>query len=344
MCSEPAKGCKEIIEQPKEELTTAMLTLQNLITTGAVSRAQRLTVYGQNGIGKSSLAAQFPAPVFIDTEDGSTHLNVSRIQASEPETFFDALRQLAYEQHAFQTLIIDTVDGAEKHLRHRVCKRHKMAGIEDFGYGRGWTYLREEFDLFLTGCLDRFIRQGIHLVTVGHSTVKRVQPPGLSDSYDRFELKLDTVNSNRLREWSDAVLFINWDTRVTENAEGRRRGVGGRDRVVYTQHSAAFDAKNRVSLPEKLKCEFSQLLPLLVDHKKPPTVSVQHQLQAALSDIDPAFVHAFLLDRKQITESQSVLDVPTEYAQEALSRLQEFREILTTFALMEKKEPLTTNG
>ena len=319
-----------------------MLTLQNLITTGTVSRAQRITVYGPNGVGKSTLAKAFPSPIFIDTEDGSTHLDVARIQASEPETFFDALRQLGSEEHAFQTLIIDTVDGAEKLLRYRVCKRHKMAAIEDFGYGRGWTYLREEFDLFLTGCLDRFIRQGIHLVTVGHSTVKRVQPPGLSDSYDRFELKLDTVNSNRLREWSDAVLFINWDTRVTENAEGRRRGVGGRDRVVYTQHSAAFDAKNRVNLPEKVKCEYSELLPLLVGHEKSPIVSVQQQLQAVLSDINLGFTQAFLLDRKQISEGQSVLDVPAEYAQEALSRLQEFREAITTFALIEKKEPLTT--
>ena len=170
------------------------------------------------------------------------------------------------------------------------------------------------------------------------------QPPGLSDSYDRFKLKLDTVNSNRLREWSDAVLFISWDTRVVENAEGRRRGVGGKDRVINTQHSAAFDAKNRVNLPEKIKCEFAELLPLLVDHKRPPAVSVQQQLQSTLSDINPAFVHAFLLDRKQITEDRSVLDVSAEYATEALSRLQEFREAVTAFALIEKKEPLTTDA
>jgi hypothetical protein len=318
-----------------------MLKLNDLIKIGPVTRAQRITIYGPNGIGKSTLAAAFPDPLFLDTEDGSTHLNVARIQASEPETFFDALRQLANEEHRYQTLVVDTGDGSEKHLRYRICKRHKMAGIEDFGYGRGWTYLREEFDLFLTGCLDRFIRQGIHVVVVGHSTVKRVQPPGLGDSYDRFELKIDMVNSNRLKEWSDAVLFINWDTRVVENTEGRRRGVGGRDRVIYTQHSASYDAKNRVGLPEKVKCQFAELLPLLVDHKKPPTVSVQQQLQTAIADINPMFVQAFLLDRKQITQGQSVSDVSAEYATDALSRLQEFREAVTTFALLEKKEPLS---
>jgi AAA domain len=85
---------------------------------------------------------------------------------------------------------------------------------------------------------------------------------GLADAYDRYELKLDPVNSAKLREWADAVLFVSWDVRITENAEGRVRGVGGKDRIIYTTHSAAYDAKNRVGLPEKLKCEFSALLTL----------------------------------------------------------------------------------
>ena len=94
-----------------------MRTLQNMITSGTITRAQRITIYGPNGVGKSTLAKAFPSPIFIDTEDGSTHLDVSRIQASEPETFFDALRQLAYEPHTYQTLVIDSSDGAEKHVR-----------------------------------------------------------------------------------------------------------------------------------------------------------------------------------------------------------------------------------
>src|SRR5262249_38096814 len=150
-----------------------------------------------------------------------------------------------------------------KFNRERVLKRHRMKHIEDFGYGRGWTYLREEFEAFLCGCLDSFIRRGLHVIAIGHSTVKRIQPPGLSDAYDRYELKLDPVNSTKLKESADALLFFSWDVRITENAEGRVRGVGGKERMIYTTHSAAYDAKNRVSLPEKLKCEFAALAPLL---------------------------------------------------------------------------------
>jgi hypothetical protein len=242
-----------------------MTELNNLIKTGPINRPQRIVIHGPNGIGKTTLAAQFPDPLFLDTEDGSTHQDLRRIRASTETIFFEALRLLQNETLPCKTLVIDPIDVAEKFNRERVLKRHKMKNIEDFGYGKGWTYLREEFDLFLSGCLDTFIRRGIHVVVIGHSTVKRIQPPGLSDAYDRYELKLDLVNAARLREWADAVLFINWDVRISENAEGRIRGVGGKERVVYTTHCAAFDAKNRVNLPEKLEARFAALAPLLGD-------------------------------------------------------------------------------
>ena len=57
---------------------------------------------------------------------------------------------------------------------------------------------------------------------------------------------------------------MDWDVRVVENRSGKARGVGGKTRVLYTEHCAAFDAKSHVSLPEKLPVEFDALLPLLV--------------------------------------------------------------------------------
>jgi hypothetical protein len=237
--------------------------LETLVKTGPIARAQRIVIYGPESSGKTTLAAQFPDPLIIDTEDGSTHQDVCRIQTRTDETFFQALRALASESHSYKTIAIDTITGVEQFIRERVLKRHKMRNIEDFGYGRGHTYIREEFGALLTGCLDRFIFAGINIIVTSHSVVKRVQPPGLSDAFDRYEPSLDAVNAARLKQWSDALLFLAWDTRIVENAEGRVRGVGGKERVVHTTHCAAYDAKNRVGLPEKVECKFSALLPLL---------------------------------------------------------------------------------
>ena len=42
------------------------------ITRGKITKAVKCVIYGPEGIGKSTFAAQFPNPLFIDTE-GSTN-------------------------------------------------------------------------------------------------------------------------------------------------------------------------------------------------------------------------------------------------------------------------------
>jgi hypothetical protein len=45
--------------------------------------------------------------------------------------------------------------------------------------------------------------------------VKRYQPPLAANGYDRYQLKLHEPNSDRLKEWADAVLFLNWEIMPT---------------------------------------------------------------------------------------------------------------------------------
>jgi hypothetical protein len=335
-----------------------MPQLQKLVKRGQINRAQRITLYGPESAGKTTLAAQFPDSLIIDTEDGSTHQDVARIQAQTAETFFEALRAITSESHSFKTVVLDTITNAEAFIRERVLKQHKMRHIEDFGYGRGHTYVREEFNSFLTAYLDRFIFAGIHVVIISHSVVKRTQPPGLSDAFDRYELALDSINGARIKQWSDALLFLSFDTRVVENADGRVRGVGGKERVIYTTHCAAYDAKNRVGLPEKVECNFAALAPLLANSDSEPenrpetakapagvvtppeaspqdngaaTESPQQRLAAALSGEDPEIVRLFLLNRKVCADGL-IGSVPDDYATRALEHLPRFRERLAQFS------------
>src|SRR5207253_2754839 len=120
------------------------------IRTGRLARPQKTVIYGPEGIGKSTLAAQFPSPVFLDTEGGTHHLDVARLAA--PKTWDDvtaAVQSLAGEPHEFKTLVIDTADWLEKILAEDICRRANKAGIEDFGYGKGYVLLAEEFAKFL---------------------------------------------------------------------------------------------------------------------------------------------------------------------------------------------------
>ncbi len=52
-----------------------MLNIKN----GKIPRPQKVVIYGAEGVGKTTLAAQFPDPLFIDTESGTAHMDVRRI-------------------------------------------------------------------------------------------------------------------------------------------------------------------------------------------------------------------------------------------------------------------------
>ena len=53
------------------------------ISSGRISRAQKVVIYGAEGIGKSTLESHFPNPLFIDTEGGTSHMDVRRIEKPE---------------------------------------------------------------------------------------------------------------------------------------------------------------------------------------------------------------------------------------------------------------------
>ena len=232
------------------------------VRRGRISRPQKLVVYGPEGVGKSTLASQMPDPVFIDTEGGTHHLDICRIDtAPNWEGITGAIGQLARGGHSFRTLVIDTADWLEKRLVEHLCAKGNKESIEDFGYGRGWVLLAEEFTRFLVS-LDGLVARGMHVVFLAHATVRKFEAPDQAGSYDRFELKLSRQVAPLIKEWADVILFANYVTKTAEKENGKLRGVGGRERMLHATHSAACDAKNRHGLPDRLPFAISSLEPV----------------------------------------------------------------------------------
>lgn len=280
------------------------------IRRGKIKRPQKVVAYGPEGVGKSTLASQTPNPVFLDTEGGTHHLDVVRIDsASTWEQITAAIDALAKGGHGFCTLVIDTADWLEKRLTEHLCRKHNKDSIEDFGYGKGWVILGEEFAKFLAS-LDRLLSQGMHVVFLAHSQVRKFEAPDQAGSYDRYELKLSKQVAPLLKEWADLVLFANFVTRVAEKDNGKHRGVGGKERALFASHTAAFDAKNRHGLPDKLPFTIEALAPVFgVEATAPkeakpaqPEISVTDRIFATFENlVSMADLVDFLIDRGQLS-------------------------------------------
>jgi hypothetical protein len=110
--------------------------------------------------------------------------------------------------------------------------------------------------------LDNLHRAGLHVLLVAHAKVQRTSPPDQTDGYDRYELRLSKQVSPIVKEWADALLFANYRMRLIEGSDGKRKAIGGKDRVVYAERAAAYDAKNRYGLGEELPMTIDALAPL----------------------------------------------------------------------------------
>ena len=229
---------------------------------GIIERPQKVVIYGPEGIGKSTFASQFPNPVFIDTEGGTMRLDVVRTPA--PSSFAMLMEQVCYfkaNPRLCRTLVIDTADWAEQLCVNDVCAKAQKNGIEDFGYGKGYTYVAEEFGKLLNA-LDELIEHGIHVVFTAHAQMRKFEQPDEMNSYDRWEMKLGKKTGPMLREWADIVLFANYETFVVKTDGGMDKNKGkaqGGRRVMYTSHQPCWDAKNRHGLKDKLLFAYEEI-------------------------------------------------------------------------------------
>lgn len=153
------------------------------IKRGRQSRSQKCVIYGPEGVGKSTLAANLPSPVFLDTEGSTSQLDVARVEAHSWREVTDALAEI-HRMTEFQSVIVDTVDWAEKLATADLLKRTGKASIEEFGYGKGWVQVAEEMSRML-GMLDAIVKAGKHVVLLAHSKVVRFAAPDLQGEHEQ---------------------------------------------------------------------------------------------------------------------------------------------------------------
>jgi hypothetical protein len=237
------------------------------VRRGRLRTALRYLIYGTEGVGKSSLAADVPGVLFFDVEGGSPELDVARysfrpedeVNGHVPLTYDDVLSGLddliANPGHGYAALAIDTIDALEALIHKHICKRDKKDGIEGYGYGKGYRVALDEIRQLIAK-LDEIRKQNIQVIVLGHSTVTTFKNPEGED-FDRYQLRLHALAAGQIKEWCDVVGFLRFEgggsKLAGDESQGKRaRGWATGRRIMHLAREAAWDAKSRLSLPAEV--------------------------------------------------------------------------------------------
>ena len=261
--------------------------LKMQISRGKIEGAQKVVIYGPEGIGKSTFASQFPNPVFIDTEGSTKHMDVARTKPN-PSSWTMLLEQVKHFRNNPQecgTLAVDTADWAERLCMAEICAKAQKDGIESFGYGKGYTYLSEEFGKLLNA-LEELVELGINVVITAHAQMRKFEQPDEMGAYDRWEMKLQKKTAPLLKEWADMVLMANYKTHVVKTDDKKNKVQGGK-RVMYTAHHPCWDAKNRHDLKEELPFDYAQIAHCIPQRSTDKPIEPPKQGPVFLDDVVP---------------------------------------------------------
>lgn len=244
------------------------MSLSDTITTGN-KLPTRVVLHGVEGIGKTSWAASAPSPYVLMArgETGlETLIDAGRVNETPHapelqswEEVYDLLNDLRSSSHKYRTLILDALNGFERLCHEHVCRTqfNNEWGKNGFlSYMQGYDVALTPWREFLTTLDALRSERKMAIIGLCHTKVTTFRNPEGAD-FDRYQPDMHHKTWSLTHRWSDIVLFANYYTVVAEvtapkSGASKGKGRGGTDRVLYTERTAAYDAKNRHGLPSEI--------------------------------------------------------------------------------------------
>jgi hypothetical protein len=158
------------------------------------------------------------------------------------------------ESPSMKVLVFDAIGGFERLCHEMVCRRDFKNDWGDKGfasYNKGYDVALTDWLAFLNR-LDRIADKGVTIIILSHIQVRNHKNP-LGPDYDRYESNAHAKTTWAATvKWSDAVLFCTFRT-ILDKMNGKEKGIGGTERVMYTESTDAYTAKNRHGMPSEIE-------------------------------------------------------------------------------------------
>jgi hypothetical protein len=216
-----------------------------MITRGKQKRPFFAILYGQPGVGKTTLAAQLPNSIFLDLEKGTSFLDAARLQ---PEgTISEALEEIEEAMESYDSLIIDSLSSLELKHQREVCDEQGWPHIDILDYGKSRGTWKTKFIKLITD-LDRFREAGKNVLIVAHQGLRETKDPISQENYDHFSFECHKEVHKSILSHIDGCFFLKQKGLVNND-----KVIGNGSRVLFTKDRPQYTAKSRWDLPEQIE-------------------------------------------------------------------------------------------
>jgi hypothetical protein len=271
--------------------------------TKAIPKAPVITIVGFPGVGKTTLAAMFPTPIFIQAETSSTvfetwdedvqpaffpelpNPNAQR-KIKTSEVVLAQLRELITSDHDFKTVVFDSVTSLNTLLETEVVEFDPLGasniGDAAGGFHKGYLVSAGIHAEIRRAC-EHLRKRGMTIIFLAHTGITKMKNRPDAGEYTAFSIDMPEKSRHQYINHSDAVIYLKSEEFVTgqeTNKKGQTTKFGRvtntGERVLITSSDGTIgyiDAKNRYDMPQEIKLEKGEnpLLELIPFYNKKET-------------------------------------------------------------------------
>lgn len=226
-------------------------------TTGKKMLPLKGIVYGDNGIGKTSMLACAKNALVVDMEGNCGHIEAERFKITNLPDFLDLLDSLIGQEHDYKSLVVDSLDELQILISQ---KMSRMYSAKELSYGKSSGIFAGEIKEIVSKFDILQAKKKMNILFTAHWKVKMVNNP-MVEAYDRYDLKINEEMRTGICNWVQFILLANKEVLFEDKKEvgfGKKKAKGIERRALHTAGDPTYYGKNVFNFPKKMGMESAQ--------------------------------------------------------------------------------------